>query len=310
MNNGDWVMANVLQGKVIIVTGAGRGVGAEIAKLAAAEGAKVVVNDLGGDERGQGGSLGPAGEVVEAIRAAGGEAIAEGSNVASWEGAQKLFAAAITAFGDVDAIVNNAGILRDMIFHKMSEAEWDAVVDVNLKGSFNVARAAAPYFKEKQKGSFVHMTSTSGLIGNFGQVNYGAAKMGVVGLSKCVALDMAKFGVRSNCIAPFAWTRLVGTIPNTPENEARIEVAKKMTPDKIAPFTIALCSDAAKHVSGQIFGIRRNEILLFSQPRPIRSVHTEEGWTPETCIERALPAFSGSFFKLDRSSDVFTWDPI
>jgi NAD(P)-dependent dehydrogenase (short-subunit alcohol dehydrogenase family) len=215
------------------------------------------------------------------------------------------------AYGDVDAIVNNAGILRDTIFHKMSEPEWDAVIAVNLKGCFNVARAAAPHFKDKQKGAFVHMSSTSGLIGNIGQVNYGAAKLGVAGLSKCLALDMARFNVRSNCIAPFAWTRLVGTIPtDTPENQRRVEVAKKMTPDKIAPFAVALCSDAAKEVTGQIFGVRRNEIFVFSQPRPVRSVHTVGGWTPETCLETAIPALKGSFSKLDRSSDVFTWDPI
>jgi NAD(P)-dependent dehydrogenase (short-subunit alcohol dehydrogenase family) len=303
-------MANVLTGKVVIVTGAGRGVGAEIAKLAAKEGAKVVVNDLGGNEGGEGQDLGPAQQVVRAITGAGGEAIANGANVASWDGAHALFADAMRAFGDVDAIINNAGILRDSIFHKMTESDWDSVAAVNLKGCFNVARAAAPHFKDKQKGAFVHMTSTSGLVGNFGQVNYGASKMGVTGLSKCIALDMAKFGVRSNCLAPFAWTRLVGTIPSTPENAARIEVAKQMTPDKIAPFTVALCSDAALDVSGQIFGVRRNEIFLFSQPRPLRSVHTAEGWTPQSCIERALPALRGSFFKLDRSSDVFSWDPI
>jgi NAD(P)-dependent dehydrogenase (short-subunit alcohol dehydrogenase family) len=303
-------MANVLQGKVVIVTGAGRGVGAEIAKLAAREGAKVVVNDLGGNERGEGGDLGPAHQVVEEIKRAGGEAIANGADVSSWEGAHELVAAAINTYGDLDAVVNNAGILRDVIFHKMTEADWDAVVAVNLKGCFNVSRAAAPHFKEKQKGAFVHMTSTSGLVGNFGQVNYGAAKMGVVSLSKNIALDMAKFGVRSNCIAPFAWTRLVGTIPATPENAARLEAAKRMTPEKIAPFVVALCSDAAKDVTGQVFGVRRNEIYLFSQPRPIRSVHTAEGWTPEKCLSDALPALKASFYKLDRSSDVFTWDPI
>jgi NAD(P)-dependent dehydrogenase (short-subunit alcohol dehydrogenase family) len=303
-------MTNVLKGAVVIVTGAGRGVGAGIAKLAAAEGARVVVNDLGGNEGGEGSDLGPAQQVAEDIRKAGGEAIANGANVASWDGAHELFAAAMKAFGDVDAVVNNAGVLRDTIFHKMSEPEWDAVLAVNLKGCFNVARAAAPHFKNKQKGAFVHMTSTSGLIGNFGQVNYAAAKMGVAGLSKCIALDMAKFGVRSNCIAPFAWTRLVGTIPSTPENVARIEVAKKMTPEKIAPFAVALLSDAAKDVTGQIFGVRRNEIVLFSQPRPIRSVHTAEGWTPQSCIDIALPSMRASFYKLDRSSDVFSWDPI
>jgi NAD(P)-dependent dehydrogenase (short-subunit alcohol dehydrogenase family) len=295
---------------VVIVTGAGRGVGAGVARLAAREGAKVVVNDRGVNEGGEGSDAGPAQQVVEEIRNAGGEAIANGDDVASWEGAHQLFAAAMKAFGSVDAVVNNAGVLRDTMFHKMSEIEWDAVVAVNLKGCFNVARAAAPHFKSQQKGCFVHMTSTSGLIGNFGQVNYGASKMGVAGLSKCIALDMAKFNVRSNCIAPFAWTRLVGTIPLTPENAARIKTAKRMTPDKIAPFAVALCSDAAKDVTGQIFGVRRNEILLFSQPRPIRSVHTVEGWTAQSCIDTALPAMRASFYKLDRSADVFSWDPI
>ncbi|HEY1154112.1 MAG TPA: SDR family NAD(P)-dependent oxidoreductase, partial [Pseudolabrys sp.] len=263
-------MADVLKGKVVIVTGAGRGVGAEIAKLAAREGARVVVNDLGVAQDGAGGGLGPAEEVVAEIRAAGGEAIAEGSNVASWDGAHALFANAMKAFGDVDAIVNNAGILRDTIFHKMSQEEWNAVIQVNLTGCFNVARAAAPHFKDKQKGSFVHMTSTSGLIGNFGQSNYAAAKMGVAALSKSIALDMQKFGVRSNAIAPFAYTRMVSSIPDTPENAERNRINKMMTADKIAPFIVALCSDGAKDVSGQLFGVRRNEIYLFSQPRPIR----------------------------------------
>jgi NAD(P)-dependent dehydrogenase (short-subunit alcohol dehydrogenase family) len=303
-------MAGILSGKVVVVTGAGRGVGAEIAKLAAREGARVVVNDLGGNEGGQGRDIGPAEQTVAEIRGAGGDAVANGADVASWKGAQELIAEALKHFGDLDAVVNNAGILRDVMFHKMSEGEWDSVVGVNLKGCFNVARAAAPHFRAGQKGAFVHMTSTSGLIGNFAQVNYGASKLGVVGLSKCIALDMSRFGVRSNCIAPFAWTRLVGTIPDTPENRHRIEVAKQMTPDKIAPLTVALCSDGSKDVTGQVFGVRRNEIFIFSQPRPIRSVHESEGWTPQTCLDHALPALRGVFFPLDRSSDVFTWDPI
>lgn len=303
-------MADVLKGKVVIVTGAGRGVGAEIAKLAAKEGGRVVVNDLGVGQGGEGGSLGPAEEVVQQIRAAGGEAIADGSNVASWDGAHALFANAMKAFGDVDAIVNNAGILRDTIFHKMSQEEWNAVIQVNLTGCFNVARAAAPHFKDKQKGSFVHMTSTSGLIGNFGQSNYAAAKMGVAALSKSIALDMQKFGVRSNAIAPFAYTRMVSSIPDTPENAERNRINRMMTADKIAPFVVALCSDGARDVSGQLFGVRRNEIYLFSQPRPIRSVHAGEGWTAQSCLDRALPALRASFFKLDRSSDVFTWEPV
>ena len=301
---------STLKDKVVVVTGAGRGVGAEIAKLAALEGAKVVVNDLGGSETGEGGSLGPAQEVVAAIKAAGGEAIANGDNVASWEGAHHLIADTVKAFGRVDGVVNNAGILRDKIFHRMDEAEWDAVVAVNLKGCFNVARAAAPHFKDQNGGAFVHMSSTSGLIGNFGQVNYGAAKLGVAGLSKCIALDMAKFGVRSNAIAPFAWTRLVGTIPATPDNAARLEAAKSMTPEKIAPFVCALLSDGAKDVTGQIFGVRRNEIVLFSQPRPIRTVQQAEGWTPSSVLQHAIPALRASMYALDRSADVFCWDPV
>jgi NAD(P)-dependent dehydrogenase (short-subunit alcohol dehydrogenase family) len=304
-------MTRTLGGKVVIVTGAGRGVGAEIAKLAALEGARVVVNDLGVSQCGEGGGLGPAEEVVQEIRASGGQAIAEASDVSSWDGAHALFANAMNAFGDVDAVVNNAGILRDTIFHKMSEAEWTAVIKVNLTGCFNVARAAAPHFKERQKGAFVHMTSTSGLIGNFGQANYAAAKMGVAALSKSIALDMQKFGVRSNAIAPFAYTRMVSSIPDTPENAERHRVNRLMSADRIAPFVCALCSDSAKDVTGQIFGVRRNEIYLFDQPRPIRSVHAGgEGWTAQACIDRALPALRPSFFGLDRSSDVFTWEPV
>jgi NAD(P)-dependent dehydrogenase (short-subunit alcohol dehydrogenase family) len=304
-------MANLLEGKVVVVTGAGRGVGAEIAKLAAREGARVVVNDLGGDERGEGGSLSPAQEVVETIQAAGGQAVANGSDISTWDGAQALIATAVEKFGKIDCLVNNAGVLRDSIFHKMTEADWDVSVAVNLKGCFNVARAAAPYFKEQNGGVMLHMTSTSGLVGNIGQVNYGAAKMGVVALSKCIALDMARFNVRSNCLAPFAFTRLVATIPaDTEYNRMRLEKVKKMTPDTIAPLAIVLLSDAAKDTNAQVFGVRRNELFVFSQPRPVRSVHTAEGWTPESIIENGLPSLRGAYVALDKSPDVFSWDPI
>jgi NAD(P)-dependent dehydrogenase (short-subunit alcohol dehydrogenase family) len=163
----------------------------------------------------------------------------------------------------------------------MSEPEFDAVIAVHLKGSFNVSRAAAPFFKEQGSGAFVHMTSTSGLIGNFGQANYSAAKLGIAALSKSIALDMQKFGVRSNAVAPFAWTRMIDSIPSdTPEQKRRVDGLKKLVPEKVAPFVVALCADEASHVSGQIFGVRNNEIYLFSQPRPIRSAHRSEGWTP------------------------------
>jgi len=219
--------------------------------------------------------------------------------------------AAIDNFGRIDAVVNNAGNLRDTLFHKMEEDDFDAVIAVHLKGSFNVSRAAAPYFKEQGSGAYVHMTSTSGLVGNFGQANYAAAKLGVAGLSKSIALDMSRFNVRSNAVAPFAWTRMVDSIPaTTPEQIKRVEGLKKLVPEKIAPFVVALCSDAGAKVTGQIFGVRNNEIYLFSQPRPIRTAHTSDGWTPDSVAERVFPMFEKDFYPLHRSGDVFTWDPV
>jgi len=157
----------------------------------------------------------------------------------------------------------------------------------------------------------VHFTSTSGLIGNFGQANYAAAKLGIIGLSKSIALDMGRFNVRSNCVSPFAWTRMIGTIPTETEAEkARVEKIKQMGPEKIAPICAYLLSDAAKEVSGQIFGARMNELFLFSQNRPLRSVHRSEGWTPQSIAEHGMPALKGSFYKLDRSADIFPWDPV
>jgi NAD(P)-dependent dehydrogenase (short-subunit alcohol dehydrogenase family) len=299
----------LLEGKVMLVTGAGNGIGAEIAKMAASRGAKVVVNDLGVSQFGAGEDSAPAQRVADEIKAAGGEAVPSFHSIAGWESAQAIVQDALDAFGRLDGVVNNAGILRDAMFHKMNEVDWQSVIDVNLGGYFHVSRAAANIFKDQGSGAYVHMTSTSGLIGNYGQVNYGAAKMGVAGLSKCIALDLSRFGVRSNCIAPFAYTRMTATIPDTPENKNRIAVLQRMTPDKIAAFVVALLSDEAQDVTGQIFAVRNNELVLFSQPRPIRTCQTSDGWTPETCVETALPAFRPSFYKLDRSSDVFTWDP-
>ena len=216
----------------------------------------------------------------------------------------------INAQKRIDIVVNNAGILRDVIFHKMTEDDWDSVISVHLKGSFNVSRAAASVFREKESGAFIHMTSTSGLVGNFGQANYAAAKLGIAGLSKSIALDMGRFNVRSNCISPFAWSRMIGTIPiGDDAQRARVEKLKTMTTAKIAPVAVALCAPESK-VTGQIFGVRNNEIFLMGQSRPIRSVHRGEGWTPETVLEHAIPSMEPSFYPLDRSQDVFSWDPI
>jgi NAD(P)-dependent dehydrogenase (short-subunit alcohol dehydrogenase family) len=301
----------LLEGKVALVTGAGRGIGRDIAIMMAAHGARVIVNDLGGTEKGEGEDNVPALEVVKIIRDAGGEAEANFSSVADFKAAQGMVDQAVDQFGDLDIVVNNAGILRDVIFHKMTEEDWDSVIAVHLKGAFNVSRAAATLFREKQNGCFVHFTSTSGLIGNFGQANYSAAKLGIVGLSKSIALDMSRFGVTSNCISPFAWSRLIGSIPIADETQReRVEKIKRMTPAKIAPLVVALGSDAGHCVTGQVFGVRNNEIFLMGQSRPIRSVHRGEGWTPETVLEHAIPSMQASFYALDRSQDVFTWDPV
>jgi NAD(P)-dependent dehydrogenase (short-subunit alcohol dehydrogenase family) len=301
----------IMEGRVAIVTGAGRGVGRGVAVDLARAGAAVVVNDLGVSLTGAGDETPVAEQVAEEIRAAGGRAIANGESVASWQGAQRIVEAALDSFGRIDGVVNNAGNLRDSLFHKMTEEEFDAVIAVHLKGSFNVSRAAAPHFKNQAAGAYVHMTSTSGLIGNFGQANYSAAKLGVAALSKSIALDMQRFNVRSNAVAPFAWTRMIDSIPtNRPEQQKRIEGLKKLVPEKIAPFVTALLSDAGAGVTGQIFGVRNNEIYLFSQPRPIRTAHTSEGWTAETIAERVFPMFANDFYPLLRSGEVFTWDPV
>ncbi|MEH2476556.1 NAD(P)-dependent dehydrogenase (short-subunit alcohol dehydrogenase family) [Nitrobacteraceae bacterium AZCC 2161] len=301
----------VMNGKVALVTGGGRGVGRGIALDLAKAGAAVVVNDLGVTLTGEVGQSSPAQDVANEIIASGGRAVANADSVASWNGAQAMIQAAIDAFGRIDAVVNNAGNLRDSLFHKMTEEEFDAVIAVHLKGSFNVSRAAAPFFKTQASGAYIHMTSTSGLVGNFGQANYAAAKLGIVGLSKSIALDMQRFNVRSNAVAPFAWTRMIDSIPtNTPEQQRRVDGLKKLVPEKIAPFVTALASDAGAHVTGQIFGVRNNEIYLFSQPRPIRTAHSSDGWTAETIAERVFPMFANDFYPLHRSAEVFTWDPV
>jgi NAD(P)-dependent dehydrogenase (short-subunit alcohol dehydrogenase family) len=304
-------MPGIVDGKVAIVTGAGRGIGRGIALLMAQEGARVVVCDIGASLEGAGTDAGPARDVVDEIEKAGGRAIASTLSISEPANGDKIVQAALDAFGRIDILVNNAGILRDRIFHRMSWADWSNVINVHLNGSFIMSRACATHFREQNSGAYVHMTSTSGLVGNFGQANYAAAKMGIVGLSRGIALDMARFNVRSNCVSPFAWTRMVQSIPTDDEKEkARVARASQVTPEKVAPLVVYLASDQAEGITGQILSARNNEIYLFNANRPIRTLHRSDGWTPQRLAEQLKGAFANSFTPLERSQDVFSWDPV
>ena len=301
----------ILKDRVAVVTGAARGIGREIALLMAQLGARVVVNDYGGSEAGQGTTQAPANDVVEEIRKAGGQAVASYDSVATMAGGERIVQTAIDAFGRLDIVVNNAGILRDRMIFNMTEEEWDAVIDTHLKGTFAVTRAAAPRMKEQRSGRFVNMTSTSGLVGNIGQANYAAAKLGIVGLTKVVALDMARYNVTANCISPFAWTRMIGTIPTeTAAQKARIEKIKKMSPAHIAPVAAFLASDAAKDITGQVIGVRGKEIMLFGHMRPMMRVHHAEGWTVERLAEMFPGTLQHHLVPLDTSGQYFNYDPL
>ncbi len=303
----------VLEGKVVLVTGGAGGIGKECALLAAREGAKVVVNDLGGSVGGgDSGDAGPAEQTAAEIRAAGGEAVSNSESVTSMASVQGMITQALDTFGGLHAIINPAGILRDGMFHKMTDEDWDKVIEVHLRGAYNVSRASVEHFRNQQEGSYVHFTSTSGLIGNIGQANYAAAKLGVMGLSRILAMEGALKNVRSNIIAPFAWTRMIATIPVKDEASAqRVERMKNsMRADQVAQLAVALASPEAKDVSGQIFAVRGNEVILFDQPRPVRNMANLEGWTPRSLLDVAMPAMKNSFFDTGASASVFPYDPI
>lgn len=301
-----------LEGKVVLVTGAGNGIGRACALLAAAQGARVLVNDIGASVTGRdSGSPSAAKIVVDEIRAEGGVAEANFDSVTDEAAVQNMVSQALRNLGGLHVVMNPAGILRDSMIHKMAPQDWDAVIDVHLRGAFNVSRAAIDHFREQRDGAFVHFTSTSALIGNLGQANYAAAKLGVVGLSRSLALEGAHRNVRSNAIAPFAWTRMVDTIPVKSEAQAqsfeRMRVA--MRPEQVAPLAVALASSDCHDVTGQVFGVRGNEIFLFNQPRPIRTMIRADGWTPHMLVSQALSGFKRDFTPLESTLDVFSGEP-
>jgi len=305
----------VLDGKVLLICGGGNGIGKECALLAAKEGASVVVNDLGGglaDAGGDAGDAGPAEAVASEIREAGGKAVSNSDSVTDMAAVKGMIEQAKDEFGGLHSIINPAGILRDGMFHKMSEDDWKSVIDVHLHGSFNVTRAAVEMFREQEEGNYVLFTSTSGLIGNIGQANYAAAKMGIAGLSRIIAMEGARKNVRSNIIAPFAWTRMLESIPVTDEASAkRVERMRTgMRADQVAQLAVALCSDKASDVSGQIFSVRGNEVVLFDQPRPKKSVSNTAGWDPESILDSCLPAMKGDMFDLGATTSIFPYEPI
>ena len=249
-------MARLCEGKIAIVTGAGRGIGREHALSLASQGAKVVVNDLGGNIDGSGGDLSPAEQVVQEIKGMGGEAVANGDSVSDWAGAERLINTAIETFGDLNIVVNNAGILRDRMLFSMSEAEWDAVINVHLKGTFAPTRFACVYWREQSKagmpvsGRIINTTSVSGIYGNPGQTNYGAAKAGIASFTNIAALEMARYGVTVNAVAPVALTRMTEGLGPAPESD---EDREKRSPRWIAPIVTWLASDEAAEVTGRIF---------------------------------------------------------
>ncbi len=287
-------MGNRLQGRVAVVTGAGGGIGRGIALLMAAEGAAVVVNDLGSSVDGTGRSSAAADETVAAIQAAGGRAVANYDSVADFRAAENIIGTAVKEFGRLDILVNNAGILRDRMVFNLSEEEFDAVVQVHLKGTFNCSRHAAVHLRQQKSGRIISMSSTSGLYGNTGQANYGAAKDGIAGFTRVIARDLGKYGVTANAIAPAAATRMTATVPASARQaraqrgvasmgaEARTLLPRpQRDPEDVAPFAVYLASDAAADINGQIFIVMGGIISLVNDPAPVRTITKPDRWTPE-----------------------------
>jgi NAD(P)-dependent dehydrogenase (short-subunit alcohol dehydrogenase family) len=301
----------LLDGKVAIVTGAGRGIGREHALLLAKEGASVVVNDLGGDARGEGGDLTPAQDVVGEIEAAGGRAVVNGANVADWAAAEKLVQQAVDAFGRLDILINNAGILRDRMTFNMTEEEFDVVVNVVLKGHFAPSRHAAAYWRELNKrteqpvnGAIVNTASESGMYANGGQANYGAAKAGIGALTITMARDLSRIGVRVNAICPAAMTRLLGTVRGPDEAAPDSNVWNPLSPRAISPLVVWLASDLAKDVNGQVFAVDGRRIQLLQGWHPVTQLESGSDFWSIEGLEKSRDALLGG-----RSTEIPAFMP-
>ena len=290
-------MGDRLKDKVTVVTGSGRGIGRGIALLMASEGAKVVVNDLGAAVTGAGASQTPAEEVVEEIKKAGGEAVANFDSVATVEGGENIIKTAVDKWGRIDILVNNAGILRDRMIFNMAPEEWDAVLKVHLYGTFNCTKPASIVMRQQRWGRIISMTSTSGVVGNSGQANYGAAKMGIVGFMFVCAKDLGKYGITCNAVAPSAGTRmtlsdevmaarqiraqrgLTAAAPTAPPAGAAAAPRGPADPEDVAPLVCYLATEQAASVNGRIFFASGGNISLYSNPEPIRSLYKIGRWT-------------------------------
>lgn len=298
----------LLDGRVAIVTGAGRGIGREIALLMAKEGARVVVNDLGASVGGAGQDGGPAQEVVNEITKAGGQAVANAGDVSSPSHVNELVESALSAFGALDIVVNNAGVLRKAKFNDISLDDWEAMLRVNLTSGFLMSQAATRVFQKQGHGSLIHMTSTAGLIGALEQAHYCTSKLAVAALSRSIALEMAADGIRSNCVSPIAFSRMMtaatGREPTDPANARQLE---KEGVAAIAPLVVYLASDQARDINGQIIGARGNELYLYNQSRPIRVLQQSDGWTPQRIVEVLQPAWGSALVPLERTREVLSW---
>ena len=309
-------MADRLKDRVAIVTGAGRGIGASIAKLMASEGAAVVVNDLGGSVDGEGADDAPAREVVREIEAAGGRAVANFDDVSDYDASEQIIRTALNEYGQLDILCNVAGILRDRMIFNMTEAEWDAVIAVHLKGTFNTSKYASIYWRSERRGDYrlINFTSVSGLSGSPGQPNYAAAKLGIVGLTYSCANALARYGVTSNAISPGAATRMGDTIP--PERRRQLDAAqqraaedraREMSPDNVAPPVVYLASKESGWINGKVIGASGFQVSLFNTPEAIRQIQGKEPWTVDDMFQRMpqifRPAIEGrNFYQQQRES--------